>query len=155
MSQDEIHKTQNAGMGHEMQIKEIMTSGVECISPNATIAEAAERMKSLDVGAVPVCGENDELVGMITDRDIAIRCVAAQGDPTSTTVNDIMTPDILFCREDQDLAEAAEMMERQQVRRLVVINDEKRLVGIASLGDLAVKTNDESLCSEVLEAVST
>lgn len=137
-----------------MQIKDIMTSDVECISPNASIAEAAQRMKSLDVGSIPVCGEQDRLVGMVTDRDIAIRCVADGNDPNFTTVQDVMTPEILFCRDDQEASEAAEMMEGQKVRRLVVINRDKRLAGIVSIGDLAVKTDDESMCSETLEAVS-
>lgn len=137
-----------------MQVHEIMTSGVECISPSASITEAAQQMKALDAGSVPVCGENNKLVGMITDRDIVIRCVADGLDTKTTSVSDAMSADIVFCRDKQDITEAVQTMEHHKIRRLVVIDDDKRLVGIVSLGDLAVKTNDESLCTEALEAVS-
>lgn len=137
-----------------MQVHEIMSPDVECIPPSTSITEAAQRMKALDVGSIPVCGDNDKLVGMITDRDIVIRCIADGLDTKFASVSDVMTPNIMFCRDSQDIREAAEIMERQKIRRLVVINDDKRLVGIVSLGDLAVKTNDEELCSEALEAVS-
>jgi CBS domain-containing protein len=137
-----------------MQVKDVMTSDVECISPETTLREAAQRMKELDVGPLPICGEKDRLVGMITDRDITVRAVAAGLDPSTAQVRDIMTPNIIYCYEDQDISDAAHMMEQNQIRRLVVLNRDKRLVGILSLGDLAVDSGDEQLAGHTLEAVS-
>jgi CBS domain-containing protein len=137
-----------------MQVKDFMTSGVECISPDTTLREAAQRMKELDVGLLPICGENDRLAGMITDRDITIRAVADGLDPSTAQADDVMTPMVIYCYEDQEVSDAAHMMEQNQIRRLVVLNHEKRLVGIVSLGDLAVDTGDEELAGHTLEAVS-
>jgi CBS domain-containing protein len=137
-----------------MQVKDVMTSGVECISPDATLREAAQKMKKLVVGPLPICGDDDRLAGMITDRDITLRAVAAGLDPSTAQVRDIMTPNIIYCYEDQDISDAAHMMEQNQIRRLVVLNRDKRLVGILSLGDLAVDTGDEQLAGHILEAVS-
>lgn len=137
-----------------MRIRDVMTQGVECVRPDDSIAGAAERMRNLNVGSLPVCGDHDKLVGMITDRDITVRATAAADNPSNTWVRDVMTPDIIYCFEDQDVSEAAQLMEEKQVRRLVVLNKDKRLVGIISLGDLAVKNSDERLSGEVLERVS-
>ena len=137
-----------------MQVKEVMTSGVECIRPDATIAAAAQKMKDLDVGALPVCGDDDRLKGIVTDRDITIRATATCCDPGGTCVQDVMTPSILYVFEDQDVTEAARLMKENQVRRLVVLHRDKRLAGIVSLGDLAVDTRDEELVGATLEAVS-
>src|ERR671937_1268828 len=101
-----------------MQVKEVMTHGVECIRPEATLQEAATKMKELDVGPLPVCGDDDRLVGMLTDRDITIRAVAEGQDPKTARVQDVMTPDITYCFEDQDVKEAARLMEEKQIRRL-------------------------------------
>lgn len=136
-----------------MQVKEAMTSGVECINPDATLREAAEKMQSLDIGPLPVC-ENDRLVGMITDRDITVRATAAGADPAVEQVRDVMTPEVVYCFDDQDVNEAARLMRDKQIRRLVVLNRNKRLVGIVSLGDLAVETGDDELSGKTLEAVS-
>ena len=137
-----------------MQVSEIMTPGVECTRPDATLREAAQRMRDLDVGPLPVCGNNDRLEGMITDREIVVRALAEGQDPSKTPVRDVMTPGIIYCYDDQDVSEAAQLMEENQVRRLVVLNSDKRLVGIVSLGDLAVDTHDEQLAGHILEAVS-
>jgi CBS domain-containing protein len=137
-----------------MQVKEVMTQGVECAGPSDTIASAAERMRDLDVGSLPVCGDNDRLVGMITDRDITIRGTAGCCQPEATAVRELMTPNIVYCFEDQDINEAAELMKEKQIRRVVVLNREKRLVGIVSLGDVAVDTHDEQLAGSTLEAIS-
>jgi CBS domain-containing protein len=137
-----------------MMVRDIMTKGVECTQPTATLREAARMMKELNVGPLPVCGDNDRLVGMITDRDIAIRAVAEGDDPDATPVSAVMTPKIISCYEDQDVSEAARLMEKNQVRRLVVLNRDKRLVGIVSLGDLAVESQDEQLAGHTLEAIS-
>jgi CBS domain-containing protein len=130
-----------------------MTRGVQCIGPNATLQEAAARMKSLDVGPLPVC-DNDRLVGMITDRDITVRATAEGDAPTDIRVRDVMTPEVVYCFEDALVEDAALLMQQRQVRRLLVLNRDKRLVGIVSLGDLAVETGDEELAGVTLEAVS-
>jgi len=130
-----------------------MTQGVECIGPDATLQEAAAKMKSLDVGPLPVC-DNDRLVGMVTDRDITVRATAEGDAPTDVRVRDVMTPEVIYCFEDELVEDAARLMAAKQVRRLVVLNRDKRMVGIVSLGDLAVKTGDEQLAGNALEGIS-
>jgi len=137
-----------------MQVKDVMTHGAECISPNETLQQAAQKMKNLDVGPLPVCGEGDRLVGILTDRDIVVRAVAEGRDARSTHVRDVMTEGICYCFEDDDVSGAAQQMKDKQIRRLVVLNRDKRLVGIVSLGDLATETGDEHLACKTLEAVS-
>lgn len=136
-----------------MQVRDVMTKGAECVRPSNSLQQAALRMKNLDVGALPVC-DNDRLVGLLTDRDITVRAVTEGYDTRTTIVQDVMTPDVLYCFEDQDVQEAAQLMREHQVRRLVVLNRDKRLVGIVSLGDLAVETGDEKLAGKTLEQVS-
>jgi len=136
-----------------MRVKDVMTEGVACARPNDSIALAAERMRDLNIGVLPVCGNKDKLVGMITDRDITVRATAEGCAPDQATVGDCMTPEIVYCFEDQDVSEAANLMEERQIRRVAVLNEKKRLVGIVSLGDLAVKA-DGQLSSEALERVS-
>ncbi|MGA2256091.1 MAG: CBS domain-containing protein [Thermoguttaceae bacterium] len=133
-----------------MKVKDVMTEHAQCISPNDSIQAAAQKMKNFDVGPLPVC-ENNRLVGIITDRDIVVRGVCEACDTTTTTVKDIMTPHITRCFEDQEIEEAAELMREQKIRRLAVLNRNKRLVGIISLGDLAAETGDEHLSWETLE----
>jgi CBS domain-containing protein len=135
------------------RLKDVMTPGVEVIHPNATVAEAAEKMKALNVGVIPVC-DGDRLVGMLTDRDIVVRMVAQQRDPKGTTVGDAMTPHVTYCFEDEDVQKAGMLMAEKQIRRLVVLNRDKRLVGIVSLGDVAVQTENTRLSGEVLEYIS-
>lgn len=136
-----------------MQVKEVMTRDAECTRPEATLRQAAQRMKELDVGVLPVCG-NDRLVGMITDRDIAIRAVADGENPDDCHVSDAMTSRVIYCFDDQDVSEAASLMEQEQIRRLPVMNHDKRLVGIVSLGDLAVHAEDDQMVEQALEAIS-
>ena len=119
-----------------MRVSEAMTREVRVASPGQSIREVAKIMAEIDAGAMPV-GDNDRLVGMITDRDIAIRAVA-QGKGPDTPVRDVMsTEQVLYCYEDEELDHVAKNMSEQQVRRLPVVNREKRLVGIVSLGNLA------------------
>ena len=136
-----------------MRVSEVMTQGVECIGPDATLQEAAAKMKSLDVGPLPVC-DNDRLVGMVTDRDITVRATAEGDAPTDVRVRDVMTPEVIYCFDDDLVEDAARLMAAKQVRRLVVLNRDKRMVGIVSLGDLAVKTGDEQLAGTALEGIS-
>jgi CBS domain-containing protein len=136
-----------------MKVRDVMTKGAECATPSMTLQDAARKMKNLDVGPLPVC-DNDRLVGMLTDRDITVRATAEGCDPKTTRVKDVLTPDVTYCYEDQDAQEAARLMQEAQIRRLVVLNRDKRLVGIVSLGDLAVETGDERLAGKTLEKVS-
>ena len=135
-----------------MQLNRIMTVYVEAIAPKRSIQEAAEQMRSLDVGVLPVC-DGDRLVGILTDRDLAVRAVADGRDPKSTPIEEIMTRQVVYCFEDQDIEEAERVMEKNQIRRLPVLDRDKRIVGIVSLGDLAVK-NDENRAGVTLERVS-
>jgi CBS domain-containing protein len=136
-----------------MQTRDVMTMGVECISPDANLQEAGKKMQLFDVGALPVC-EDDRLVGMITDRDIIVRSVAQELDPKLEIVRDAMTPDVSYCFEDQDVAEVADLMRYKQIRRLPVLNHERRLVGIVSLGDLAVAAPDCRIPGQALKGIS-
>ncbi len=119
-------------------VNEIMSTDVQLVAPEATLQRAAQLMQELDVGALPVCRGN-VLVGMVTDRDIAIRGVAAGLAPDTARVSDVMTDDLQFCTEDQDTEEVMRTMGNAQVRRLPVVNIDKELVGIVSLSDLALR----------------
>ena len=136
-----------------MQLKEIMNAKVECIQKDLTVQEAAQKMKMLDVGMVPVYN-GDRLVGMITDRDIAIRSVAEGRDPGKTSVNTVMTPKVVYCYENQTTDDAAKVMEEQQIRRLIVLDRDQRLVGIVSLGDLATHSSSKQVAGEALGEIS-
>jgi CBS domain-containing protein len=136
-----------------MQLKEIMTPEVERMQKDLTVQEVAQKMKTLDVGLIPVYND-DRLVGMITDRDITIRAVAEGRDPSKTPVNAVMTPEVVYCYEDQTIDDAAKVMEEQQIRRLIILNRDKRLVGIVSLGDLATHRGSKRAASEALEKIS-
>ena len=136
-----------------MQVQEIMTSNAETINSDANLVEAAQKMKMLEVGALPVW-ETDELVGMITDRDIILRAIAEGKDPSSTYINEIMTREVFTCLEDDDIHDAAEMMEQNSIHRLLVLNSNNEAVGFVSLADFAVKSRDERLAWEILEKIS-
>jgi CBS domain-containing protein len=135
-----------------MQVSQILTRDVETVRPDTTVKEAAQRMRSMDVGSLPVC-DGRRLLGMVTDRDITIRITAEGRDAQSTPVREAMTPDVAFVFEDQDVQEAARVMRERQIRRLPVINREKHLVGILALGDIATTGNDR-LSGDALEQIS-
>jgi len=135
-----------------MKVKDVMHKGVTWVAPTTAISKVARKMRTEDIGAVPV-GENDRLVGMITDRDIAIRVVAADKQPTGTKVREAMTPGIEWCFEDEDTREVAAKMARQKVRRMPVISHDKRLVGIVSLGDLATE-DDPAVSARALHGIA-
>ena len=118
-----------------MKVSEAMSRDVKVCSPEQTICDAAKLMAEIDAGALPV-GEGDRLVGMITDRDIAVRAVAEHKSP-DTKIREVMSQEVLYCFDDQDVKEVAQNMGDVQVRRLPVVNRDKRLVGIVSIGDLA------------------
>jgi len=136
-----------------MQVGEVMTRHVEVIDSNAPLREAASKMKTLDVGLIPVC-DGEKLRGMLTDRDITVRGVAEGYDPSKTKVADIMSTDLAYCYEDDEIDAALNLMEKRQIRRLPVISRQKQLVGIVSLGDLAVHTGQKARVGETLEEVS-
>ena len=136
-----------------MQLGDLMTKDVRLVDPGTTLKDAAIMMRDGDFGLLPV-GENDRLVGSITDRDITVRAVAAGKDPTRTTVREAMSEGIHYCFEDQPAGEAAAIMSEHQIRRLPVLNRDKRLVGIVALGDLAVEPAADDQAGEALSEVS-
>jgi CBS domain-containing protein len=126
----------NGAQEDRMQIAEVMTRSVDLADPNMKLRSAAQKMQKDDIGALPV-GENDRLVGMVTDRDIVMRGVTGGRSTTNMAVRDVMSEKICYCFEDQSLEEAADLMAKHQVHRLPVLNRDKRLVGIIALADLA------------------
>jgi CBS domain-containing protein len=136
-----------------MQLSDIMTANPVVLGPDTVLREAARKMREIDSGVMPV-GENDRLVGMLTDRDITVRATADGKDPNTTPVRDVMSSEVIYCFVDDDVEVAARKMEEHQIRRVIVLNRDKRLVGIASLGDLAVHAPTDRLAGEVTEAVS-
>jgi CBS domain-containing protein len=134
------------------QIKDFMSRDVKVISPDTTIEEAARAMRDGDFGMLPV-GENDRMVGAISDRDIAIRAVAAGKGP-GTTVREIMSEGVCWAYEDDTVDSAAKLMSEKQVRRLPVVSRDKRLVGIIALGDLAVDSSEIRPAAEALAKIS-
>jgi CBS domain-containing protein len=135
-----------------MKVSECMTRDVNTIAPDRTIREAARLMSSKDIGAIPV-GDNDRLVGMITDRDIAVRAIG-QGKGADTPVRDVMTRELMYCFEDEDVNHVARNMGDIQVRRLPVMSRDKRLVGIIALGDIACGATSKRLVGEALSGIS-
>lgn len=145
-----------------MKIKDIMSKNVEVVSPETLLHEVAKKMLKSDCGSVIVAHE-DRLVGMITDRDLALRCVAASHDPAATKADQVMTKEVLYCRDTDELEDIALNMTENKVRRLPVLDKDKRLVGIISLGDLAVHSTDNhhricgkalgDICSELVQRV--
>lgn len=119
-----------------MKVSEIMTTNVECLAPETGMQQLAIKMKTLDVGFIPIC-ENDRLVGTVTDRDIVLRCIAEGRDINSCTAHDIMTKDVFWCFEDEDVKSVAKKMQEKDVRRMLILNREKRLVGVVSIGDIS------------------
>ena len=136
-----------------MQLKDVMTTNVTLTDPGTTLQAAANAMREGDFGLLPVA-ENDRLVGTITDRDITVRAVAAGKDPTSTPVREAMSEGVVYGFEDQSTEEAARLMSQHQIRRLPVLNRDKRLVGIVALGDFAVESKALESAAKALHDVS-
>ncbi len=133
-------------------LKDVMSRDVKVISPDMTITEAARKMSDGDFGMMPV-GENDRMIGTISDRDIAIRAVA-EGKGPGTKVREIMSEGIYWAYDDDTVERAAELMSEHQVRRLPVVNHDKRLVGIVALGDFAVDSSELRPAAEALAKIS-
>lgn len=136
-----------------MLVKEIMTMGIETIDSDMNVCEAAKKMRSLGIGSLPV-QQGNQIVGIVSKKDIVNRCVAEECDPLSMDVSEIMTKEIASCWEDETIEEAAAILEQNQLHRLLVMSNENEPVGIVSLGDMAVKAHDEHLAWEVLERIS-
>jgi len=135
-----------------MKVKEMMHQSVEWVSPDTRVMTVAQKMKEHDIGAIPV-GENDRLIGMITDRDIAVRALANGKDVSGLTARDIMSKGVFWCHDSDDASEAARIMESKKVRRLPVIDGNKRMVGMLSLGDIS-HAAPQRTTAEVVKAVS-
>jgi CBS domain-containing protein len=136
-----------------MLISAIMSEHVESVSPLDTIQQAALKMRELGVGPLPVC-ENHAVVGVVTDRDITIRAVADGLDPKIARVSEVMSGELVCCYDDQEIEVAAHLMQSQQIRRVLVLDRDKRLVGIVSLGDLALESETPERAGEILQEVS-
>jgi CBS domain-containing protein len=135
-----------------MLARDLMTRGVECAGPDEKLRQVAVRMRDMDVGSFPVC-ESGRLTGMITDRDIAIRCVAEGADPNKASVRDAMTDELVFCFEEQTADEVSHLMRQRQVRRLPVLDADKNLIGIIAVADLALEGTDDQT-AEAVEGIS-
>ena len=136
-----------------MRISEIMTRDPQVLPSDSVLRDAAAKMRELDIGMLPI-SKDDRLVGMLTDRDITVRATAEGRDPSKTKVSEVMTPEVLYCFDDQEVSEAAKIMQDKQIRRLPILNREKRLVGIVSLGDVAVQSNEQKTVSNTIKEVS-
>jgi CBS domain-containing protein len=130
-----------------------MTRDVQVVAPDATIREAAALMKALDIGPLPVC-DGRTLLGVVTDRDLAVRATAEGRDPNTTRVREVMSAGVVTAFEDDDVRDAAKLMQREQIRRLLVLSRDKLLVGIVSLGDVATEAGDAKLAGRTLEEIS-
>ena len=135
-----------------MQVKDAMHAGVTWVGPETSLNELARKMRDEDIGAIPI-GENDRLIGMVTDRDIALRGLADGRDVQTLTARDVMTSPIVYCRTDEDIGDAVRIMEDKAIRRLPVINGQKRMVGMLALGDIA-DCAPRDMSAEVVQAVS-
>lgn len=135
-----------------MKVNDVMHSPAEWVSAETPVSEVAARMASADIGAIPV-GNKDRLVGMITDRDLALRVVGQKRDPETTRADEVMTPSVVYCRTTENVEDAIHLMDQKKVRRLPVLDDKKRLVGMLSLGDVAHGTGLH-LAGELARAVA-
>ena len=135
-----------------MKVSEVMHKGVEWVDPDTRLEVLAQRMKEHDIGALPV-GENDKLVGMVTDRDIVVRGLSGQTNISSLTARDVMTKQIVYCRDQEEVEDAVRIMEQRKIRRLPVLDKDKRMVGMLSLGDISWKSSRD-LTGEVTAAVT-
>lgn len=136
-----------------MQVQEIMTTNFEMIESTSSLNQAAEKMKSLNVGVLPV-KEGTKLIGLITDRDIVVRALAEGRDPSSTQAKDIVSSELICCSQQDSIEDCAKLMEEKKVRRVVVCDQENTPVGIISIGDIAAKSKQEQLVGQALETIS-
>jgi CBS domain-containing protein len=135
-----------------MKIKEMMHKGAEFVVPNAKLQVIAKKMRDYDIGSIPVC-QGGKLVGMVTDRDIAIRALANGKDVSKLEAKDVMSKDVIFCNDDEQAEDAIRIMEDNMIRRLPVLDESKKLVGMVSLGDISHALS-QNLTGEVTRAVT-
>lgn len=133
-------------------VKEIMTKNPDALSDDMTLEQAAAEMQKYDFGFIPIKHEN-KVIGVVTDRDLVVRCIAKGEDPKQTTLKDIMTEEVLFCHDDDDLSKAIKMMSDNQIHRLAVYDKQNNLCGVISMGDIARKNKDASLLGKLTEAI--
>ena len=136
-----------------MKVREIMSRNVECIQTDTTMKDAAEKMRLLDVGFLPVC-DGDTVVGTLTDRDITIRHVADGQNPYRVKAGDIMTPSAFYCFEDEDVEGVGRYMQEHEVRRVLIFDVSHQLVGVVSLGDISKAAGEERLVGETLKEIA-
>jgi CBS domain-containing protein len=136
-----------------MKISEIMTSTVRSLQPESSVQEAAQLMKDYEIGALPIC-DNGRIVGIVTDRDITIRGVAAGLDAGKTPIRRVMSTNVAYCFDNDDVDDVVRIMEAQQVRRLPILNASLQLAGIVTLGDVAVRTKNSDIAGETLQQIS-
>ncbi len=134
--------------------QDVMTEKPVCCAPDETVQRAAQLMRQQNVGPIPVCDQSKRCVGIITDRDIAVKVVAEGRDPVRTPVSEIMTREVFSCRPADDVQAAIETMERQQVRRIPVVDDNGRVLGIISQADIATRLRAPDKTAEVVTEVS-
>lgn len=136
----------------DKKIRDVMTSPVEKLTPEATVKDAAVRMREQDIGTVAICEAGDRPIGIATDRDIAIRCVAVGLDPSKTRISEVMSRVVSTCKEDDSLKDAEKIMEERQIRRLLVVDGSGALRGIVALSDIVGE--DTSMTGRIVEKVT-
>lgn len=136
-----------------MKVQDVMSREPFVCDPDSPIAEIAAQMRDLDIGMIPVCA-GKHLEGVVTDRDIVVRAVAEELDPIGTVAEDVMSTDVVHCDQEDDIAKAAETMRQYQIRRLLVLDRKKQLVGVISLGDIATQAADPGLSAATLQEIS-
>ena len=137
-----------------MKCSDVMTKNPKTCSPTDIVEQAAQLMKSEDVGPIPIVGDNDKLEGIITDRDIVLKVVAEGRDPKTTKLSEVMTTDLISCTQDGDVEEMLELMEDNQIRRIPVVDASGRLVGIVSQADIATRLDEPDKTAELVEDIS-
>jgi CBS domain-containing protein len=136
-----------------MQVKDIMTRDVQVVSPDTSLFDAARKMRSFDIGCLPVC-KGQKCVGIFTDRDIVIRGVAEGRNLQNTAASDIMTTNVVYCSEEEDISTVIKLMEDKQLRRILVLDENKYPIGICSIGDVALDSGDLQLAGEIMHEVA-
>lgn len=136
-----------------MKVKDIMENKPQYVAPETTLTEAAKLLRDNDFGFLPI-GENDRLIGTVTDRDMIIKGIAEGWDPNTKTVRDVMNDKVFYCYEEDSLEKAAGYLENLQIHRLIVLNTDKRMTGIVSVGDFGRKCQNDEMCGQIVEGIS-
>jgi CBS domain-containing protein len=137
-----------------MFCSEIMTKNPECVTPTDSVMKAAQLMKSEDVGPIPIVKDGKKLEGIVTDRDLALKVVAKGLDPKTTAVEEVMTGDVVTCKENDDIQKVLKLMQKHQVRRIPVVNNQDELIGIIAQADVATRLGNDSATGQIVEDIS-